>query len=321
MADNSGSLGNLNLDLTGNVQPLKHALKDAEQAAKQTEKSMEGVSRAADEGMRQVAASTEEATKAAGGFLKSLSMVRETISKVFAPAAIAATIVAFVKRFEEASAAAEKFTGTLEEMLLAYQRIGEAQAKSIGLSPDEKSIDAIREAAVKAKEAIEAESTKAEADARGRGLGGVVWAWMTGGLSPDEMARQASEAVNKINQQAEANVARERERQRQERIRQNIEAEAEWAKNAMKEVEEYRKKIEQDRLDAIEDRKRAEAKDAEAEEARLKRLMEAQQKSLDAFNAHVSSAVSAARNQFDQMASNVGRLMEIAESQRLNGKH
>lgn len=125
-------------------------------------------------------------------------------------------------------------------------------------------------------------------------------------------------------QQAEQERAAKALKSAQERAKAELDAQKALHEAERQRMEEKRQENERyfRRMEEIEEKrtKRAEEQariqiDAAKESAAILR------ETAEKFNAHMSSSISAMRNQFDQMASNVGRLMEIAEAQRLNGKH
>lgn len=311
MAD--GTIGKLNVEITGNAAPLKAALKEGEQATKQ---SAEAMTQAGEVG----SAGFDKAAEGAGRLKESLHAVHKFIRFVFMPAIIAREFVEFIKRFEEARAEADKFRAALDQTLFAYEQLVAARAKKIGTTTDEQSIDAIREQAVKAKDAIQEEALKAEHDARARGVGGLLWEYIAGGMSVEEMQAEADDRIRKIGQLAESDVARERERQRQERAKKNAEEEAKWWIDAMKEIEAYRKKMDDDALEAIEERRKANEKlmleQQRATEMSRKQAAEFARQISDAFSSAIAQNRAASDALSEKIAYSVNRLREIAESQR-----
>lgn len=317
MADNN-VVGKLSVEIDANPKAAVSGLKTVETAAKQATTTLNATGVAGKAAGENIAAGMKAAEAGATPLIKTFSLVREAFSKVFAPAAIAQSIVSIVRSFGEAQRAAELQRLAIDDLVASYAKLGEVAAKRAALSEDDQSIEAIKQSALKAKQAISDATAKSMSEIRERSAGGMLWALWTGGMTEEEIQKKADDAIGRLDALAGKDLDRERARQRTEAARTEAEAVKQWWINAEKELQEYREKADRDRLDAIKERQAAEEKAAAAAKRNVEDIAKAYGAIESALNSIVKSQQSFANQGQSPVA--VGRiaaaLEDIARSPR-----
>lgn len=289
VAENTGNVGKLNVEITADPSKLKTAMGEAKAVTQEAAASMGA---AAQEGGGKI----EEVGRKSEGLLHKFKELHHFIRSMLVPVMLFKEGVELVKRLVEATEASDRFKESIQNTFTTYMEFTRKLSTG-GQSAEEKQIDAIRETANAAKDAIrdQAEELAHAKEMMGAYTAGLsVLARTTANafgadiITPAEIRAAADEQIAKTTELEEQNVRRVR---RAERIK---EEQAFWDA-ATKQMEEFyakRDRMEQDYRENV---------------ARwLKEEMDAQDKSFAEFR----------QNQRRNLAELSSALGALAKSQR-----
>lgn len=302
----SQKIGGVHVEVGAKITGLQEGMKQAEATTKQTAQTMgESAKQAGEKIDTEVSAKVAKSERLVLGLQKAFKALILPVSIVTGMAALTARIVE-----------AQKELFTLQEAMagvsLAFANFGKTSAEA-GLSPLEKELRKVDEAAAKAKEDLDA-ILQGEQSKRGT-LPGAVWARMWKGSIKDIEDRH-DEAMDRIYGQQQRNRERAFENDRAARAKAAAEADAKMWDDLRKQREDADK----DALKAIEDRRKANEKamqeQVKAMEAMTKMAGQYAAELSAAFSGAVASNRAASDAMMERMATSVNRLKEIAESNR-----
>lgn len=174
MADPTNKLGEVRVDITGDMAGLRTSLDEAK--------------------VESEAAGKAAGTRYVDTFGRSLSKLRGSLMRLFIPAALAKGFVSLITNIEDARKANEEFAASLRSMSAEFakslQTIGRTQ------SPYETQIRAANEAI----NAINDSINERIAAVKGESFGGMIWRAVTGGENTAELEAMAAKETRKIAQ-------------------------------------------------------------------------------------------------------------------------
>lgn len=173
----------------------------------------------------------EEGASAFEGITKSASNLRETLSKVAIPAALAAGIVELIKSIDEAQAATERLRASLAAQAADYSQqiaaVGRAQADSIE-SQFKALQDSLRD---RLQQLGDAELEKLNA-LKERSAGRTLWDIVVGAPDEGDISASFTAATNAAIQAAEQAEKRLEERRKEQAAKEKADAERKAAEDA-----------------------------------------------------------------------------------------